>query len=107
VERLVPPRRAAAPAAPEGLEAAEFAVGEDQYVVFSLRLPEPVVPPNLTAAEQVVVREVLAGRSNSEIAATRGTSTHTVANQLRSVYTKLGISGRVELVRVCFPGPRS
>jgi DNA-binding CsgD family transcriptional regulator len=70
-------------------------------VVFRLDLSAPALPNGLTHAEQGVVRAILAGRSNAEIAAARGTSVNTVANQLRSVYAKLGISGRVELIRRC------
>lgn len=53
----------------------------------------------LTAAEREVVRRVLDGRRTSEIAAARRTSPRTVANQLQSVFRKLGIASRAELAR--------
>lgn len=52
----------------------------------------------LSEAEREVVHAVLAGSSNADIAKLRGTSARTVANQLASIYTKLGISSRHELV---------
>ncbi len=45
-----------------------------------------------------MVLAVLAGKSNADIARARDTSTRTVANQLASIYGKLGISSRHELV---------
>ena len=51
----------------------------------------------LTAAEREVVRLVLEGCSNREIAKRRRASVKTIANQLAAVYQKLGISSRFEL----------
>ena len=51
----------------------------------------------LTAAEREVVRLVLDGCSNREIAKRRGASVKTIANQLAAVYQKLGICSRYEL----------
>jgi DNA-binding CsgD family transcriptional regulator len=87
--------------APEGLEVATFDLGDDEYAIFAFPIAKPALPRGLSSAEQEVVRGVLAGHSNSEIAVARATSVHTVANQLRSVYAKLDISGRSELVRHC------
>jgi DNA-binding CsgD family transcriptional regulator len=55
----------------------------------------------LSEAELEIVTAVLRGHSNQEIAATRGRSTRTVINQLASVYEKLGIHSRRELVIRC------
>lgn len=52
----------------------------------------------LTPAEQRVVELVASGCSNREIAERRRVSVHTVGNQLASVYGKLGVSSRHELV---------
>jgi DNA-binding CsgD family transcriptional regulator len=52
----------------------------------------------LSEAEREVVHAVVAGKSNVDIARSRGTSARTVANQLASIYAKLGISSRHELV---------
>lgn len=55
------------------------------------------LPPSLSTAEREVVRAVLAGCSNLEIASTRGTSAKTVGNQLHAIYRKLGVGSRHEL----------
>jgi DNA-binding CsgD family transcriptional regulator len=52
----------------------------------------------LTPAESEVVAHLLKGRSNAEIAALRRASERTVANQVASVFRKLGVSSRLELV---------
>jgi DNA-binding CsgD family transcriptional regulator len=87
--------------APRGLVAGTFSLEGDDYVVIGFPLPERRVPDGLSAAEREVVLLVCEGRSNTEIARTRETSASTVANQLNSVYTKLKISGRQELLRCC------
>jgi len=52
----------------------------------------------VTAAERAVAELAAHGRSNRSIAERRGSSAKTVANQLLSVYRKLGIASREELV---------
>lgn len=52
----------------------------------------------LTASELAVVGLVVEGYSHAEIAARRRTSVRTVANQIASVYKKLKVSGRIELL---------
>lgn len=79
----------------EGVELAVVDLDDVELVVVAL--PADVGAPELTAAEQEVVQLVVDGRSNREIAARRGTSVKTVANQLRAVYEKLGIHSRFEL----------
>lgn len=59
--------------------------------------PSPA-DPSLTAAEREVLALLLAGRTNAEIARRRTTSVRTVANQLASLYRKLGVSGRREIL---------
>ena len=58
------------------------------------------MPPILSESEMEVARAVLAGRTNAEIAAARGRSVKTVANQLGSIYGKLGVRDRYELAAV-------
>jgi len=82
---------------PEGSRVSRFRVGEDEIVVLSFPLMEPELPATLTAAERGVLELLLRGRSNSEIAAARGTSARTVANQVASIFRKLGVSSRAEL----------
>lgn len=52
---------------------------------------------DLTAAEEEVVELVLEGLSNAQIAQRRGTRERTVANQLASIFRKVGVSSRSEL----------
>ena len=52
---------------------------------------------DLTDAEHDVLRSILAGKSNSEIAVERGTSLRTVANQAARIFRKMGVRSRTEL----------
>lgn len=89
------------PLVPAQLEAATFGVDDDDYVVFSFPLPELEPPACLSAAEREVVRGLLRGESNAEIAEARGCAVRTVANQLRSIFRKLGVTSRAEVVQHC------
>jgi DNA-binding NarL/FixJ family response regulator len=89
------------PLVPVGLEAATFGVDDDDYVVFSFPLPELEPPSCLTAAEREVVRGLLRGQSNAEIASARNCAVRTVANQVRSIFRKLGVTSRAEVVQYC------
>ena len=58
-------------------------------------------PPDLaklTAAEKEVTELVAQGLTNAQIAERRQASERTVANQLQSVFRKLGVSSRSELI---------
>lgn len=63
-------------------------------------VPALEVPPGieLSGSEREVVAYVCEGLSTGEIAARRGTSTKTTSNQLGSIYRKLGVLSRHELV---------
>ncbi|MDX2051288.1 MAG: LuxR C-terminal-related transcriptional regulator [Polyangiaceae bacterium] len=89
---------------PRGLEAFTFRVDDEEYTLFSFPLREVETPEGLTEAEREVVRAVLEGRRNAEIARARGAASSTVANQLQSIYRKLGVSNRRELIQRCLPG---
>jgi DNA-binding CsgD family transcriptional regulator len=84
---------------PRGLRARAFSFACGDYLVLSYPLGGWVAPLGLTRAERAVVEAVLRGASNAEIARSRGTSPRTVANQLASIYEKLGVRTRYELVR--------
>jgi DNA-binding CsgD family transcriptional regulator len=58
----------------------------------------PAPDASLTAAEREVASLAVAGCSHAEIAARRGTSKRTVANQLGALYRKLRLASRNELI---------
>ena len=52
----------------------------------------------LTGREGQIVEALLQGGTNKELAARWGVSDQTIKNQLTTLYRKLGVSGRLELV---------
>ena len=89
-------KRRLPPTPPPGLVAYELEPGRVLFV-------HPIEPPPETAlrtlspAEREVLRLVLDGRDNASIAAERGTSPRTTANQVASIFRKLRVSSRAEL----------
>lgn len=79
------------------VDAGTFQVEGVTYRYLVYETPEATDFDCLTDAERDVVDGVLRGWSNTRIGEGRGTSARTVANQLASVYRKLGVSGRGEL----------
>lgn len=82
---------------PRGLTAKRMTLLGDEHIVLSFPLDAPKVPSTLTKAERAVALLVLEGKSDAEIAAARGVSKRTVANQIGSIFRKLDVSSRVEL----------
>jgi DNA-binding CsgD family transcriptional regulator/AraC-like DNA-binding protein len=78
----------------EGL--ARFEHGSLEVLVLDLELPDPILD-ELTDTERAVAMMVLDGASNAEIADARDVSVRTVANQLRSIFQKLGVCSRWDL----------
>ncbi len=78
----------------EGL--ARFEHGSLEVLVLDLELPDPELD-ELTDTEREVAMMVLDGATNAEIAEAREVSVRTVANQLRSIFQKLGVSSRWDL----------
>jgi DNA-binding NarL/FixJ family response regulator len=64
--------------------------------------PAPVDPEvaaaGLTPSEREVLAHLFEGLSNAGIARLRGRSVRTVANQVASIYRKLGVGSRLQLV---------
>jgi DNA-binding CsgD family transcriptional regulator len=83
---------------PRELEAYTFQTEGDEFLVLSYELPKTILPADLTPAEREVVLAVALGGSDAEVAAARGTSARTVANQLQSIYRKLRVASRAELL---------
>lgn len=54
--------------------------------------------PALSAREMEILRQVVAGASNKEIAAGLSISNFTVANHLKNIYRKLGVKDRTQAV---------
>jgi DNA-binding CsgD family transcriptional regulator len=84
--------------APTGMRSAVFEVDGEDFLVIAYELGDPVVPDSLTPAERTVALGIVRGRSMADIAKDRGTSLRTVANQIQSIYEKLGVTSRLELV---------
>ena len=73
-------------------------IGGESLVVISMPAgPGDLPDAKLTAAEQEVAQDVLAGLSTAAIASKRDRSPNTIANQLASIYAKLGVASRAEL----------
>jgi DNA-binding CsgD family transcriptional regulator len=85
-------------APPPGLTITLIEIAGEQYAV--LEFPVGIVADlPLTPSERKVVMGVLRSQSNAEIAAARGVSVRTIANQLASIYKKLRITSRAKLLR--------
>jgi DNA-binding CsgD family transcriptional regulator len=69
-----------------------------ELCVLSVPLAERSRVDGLTAAERQVLELLWLGRSTAEIAAERGRSYRTVANQLAAIYAKAGVTTRQELI---------
>lgn len=71
-------------------------------IVISHRLPTPPAKsdgtPCLTRAESRIAAMLRTGRTYREIGIARGISARTVANHAQSIYRKLGVQTREELV---------
>jgi DNA-binding CsgD family transcriptional regulator len=81
---------------PRDLRAAVVELPSGRYLLLS-HARGSVEVPALTPAERHVALALLDGRSNAEIAALRGSSPRTIANQVASLYRKLGVGSRAEL----------
>jgi DNA-binding NarL/FixJ family response regulator len=96
----VNPKDTIDPQPEDGPRVGAFTHDGADYVVFSLPA-EPAVALPLSAREREVLAALLAGHTNARIAADLGTSARTVANQVASIFRKLGVSSRAALaVRV-------
>ncbi|HVY45931.1 MAG TPA: helix-turn-helix transcriptional regulator [Minicystis sp.] len=72
--------------------------GDDDVVVLRLPAPTTDTRATLTSSEAEVAELACAGLSNAEIAARRGCSRRTVANQLASIFRKLSVDSRHALI---------
>jgi DNA-binding NarL/FixJ family response regulator len=79
------------------LRATQFELAGDDYVVLSYPRTEFVALAELTSSERAVFLSLLSGQSNKQIAVSRGRSPRTVANQVATIFQKLGIGSRAAL----------
>lgn len=63
-------------------------------------LPDAGSVPKLTERERIVLRTLMSTSSLTEVSDELGVSPNTVKTQLRSVYRKLGVTGREEAVAI-------
>jgi DNA-binding CsgD family transcriptional regulator len=82
---------------PGGLDVEIVEIDGEEFLLFAWD-DSPIALPELTPAEQVIFQGIVNGQSNAEIAACRRTSVRTVANQVASLFAKLAVSSRAELV---------
>jgi DNA-binding CsgD family transcriptional regulator len=92
------------PRPPPGLEAEVLHFHGADLAVLSWPTRPAAIPPGLTAAETEVVRLASQGLSNAEIGGRRGCAGRTVANQLASAFSKLGVGSRAELAALLARG---
>ncbi len=88
------------------LPATEAGQNPRPYRVVSVARPDLDLGPALSAAEYAVARLLVEGKSYAEMALLRGTSVRTVANQVASVFQKVGVSGRSEFLSSLVRSPR-
>lgn len=85
---------------PVGLRASPLLHEEVEYLVVSYPTdPRPELA-SLSPSEREVAMLTLRGLSNQDIARARGVAVRTVANQLASIFKKLGVGSRTELATV-------
>jgi DNA-binding CsgD family transcriptional regulator len=65
--------------------------------IVSVANPAEGLRDRLSPAEYQIAQLAVDGKSYAKIASARGTSRRTIANQLASMFRKLGVSGRAEL----------
>lgn len=82
----------------ERTRAGRFQHAGREYVYLSYGPRAFARPAQLTQAEAQIAALVLRGASGAEIARVRGVSPRTIANQLASIYRKLGVCSRATLV---------
>ncbi len=86
--------------APQGVRArlATMMVGNDPVLIGSSIAGERWKVAGLTESENAVLSLLVAGSSNQDIALKRSTSARTVANQIQSIFRKLSVRSRGELI---------
>ncbi len=84
-------------ASPSRTRVTTFRLAGVEFAVLSVALDGGDVLAELSSAEREVATLAATGRTNAAIAQCRGTSTHTVANQMAAILRKLRVGSRYEL----------
>lgn len=79
-----------------------FAVRGGEFVFAKASCPNWTRFPQLTASEQQICKMIIAGKSNVQISQERKTTVGTVQNQVASLFRKMGVSSRFELLNCIF-----
>ena len=90
--------------APPGLAVEVFELGEKTFALLEWPRLGHGTPDVLRPAERDVLDLILAGLSNAEIASRRRRSARTVAHQVDSIFRRLGVGSRQELLALLFRG---
>jgi DNA-binding CsgD family transcriptional regulator len=88
-----------------GVRAGVFTFAGRDHAFISVELACETMPLGLTPAEAEVARLAAAGHSNAAISRARRVHVRTIANQLESIYRKLGIASRHELAARLYGSP--
>ncbi|MFO0617127.1 MAG: LuxR C-terminal-related transcriptional regulator [Polyangiaceae bacterium] len=83
----------------EAVEAYRLEIDGEEYLLIGIPVGSPKLERDLTPVEATLIEGVLAGLSNRQLAEKRGTAVRTIANQLQTLYRKLGVGSRGELRR--------
>lgn len=73
-------------------------LGDDDLAILSIPARNGAKLNALSPAEREVAEQLVRGASNADIALARQTSAHTIANQIRRIFKKLGVQSRADLV---------
>jgi DNA-binding NarL/FixJ family response regulator len=93
---------------PLASEARTVVVEGQPFLVISHPAPSYVTPsePSLTSSEREVLLALVSGEATRAIARVRRVAVRTVENQIASIYAKLGVRSRSELVAFLSSPPR-
>jgi DNA-binding NarL/FixJ family response regulator len=73
-------------------------LGGERYVIASVARPSETHLSDLTTAERAIALALVDGLSKFDIARARSTSVHTIGRQISSVFAKLNVKGRFDLI---------
>lgn len=89
---------------PRQLAAWELDLDGERFILFEWPLARVAVEESLTEAERAVLDGIVRGESNAAIARHRRRSVRTIAKQVASIFRKLGVRSRLELIALASRG---